>query len=93
MNYSKNVEIAIKNSRIFALEYFSNTIRPEHLFLAMMDDKNSVTYRIFYEEKLNIDGVIKTIKDFSIDLQRKIGMYEVDKNSTRCRNRKHIKIC
>jgi ATP-dependent Clp protease ATP-binding subunit ClpC len=82
MNYSKNVEIAIKNSRIFALEYFSNTIRPEHLFLAMMDDKNSVTYRIFYEEKLNIDGVIKTIKDFSIDLQRKIGMYEVDKNST-----------
>lgn len=82
MNYSKNVEIAIKNSRIFALEYFSNTIRPEHLFLAMIDDKNSVTYRIFYEEKLNIDGVIKTIKDFSIDLQRKIGIYEVDKNLT-----------
>ena len=62
MNYSKNVEIAIKNSRIFALEYFSNTIRPEHLFLAMIDDKNSVTYRIFYEEKLNIKKKKKTIK-------------------------------
>lgn len=81
MNYSKNVEVAIKNSRIFALEFFSNTIRPEHLFLAMVDDKKSITYRILYDEKLNIEGVIKTIKDFSIDYQRKIGIYEVDVNS------------
>jgi len=81
MNYSKNVEVAIKNSRIFALEFFSNTIRPEHLFLAMIDDKKSITYSILYDEKLNIEGVIKTIKDFSIDYQRKIGIYEVDVNS------------
>ena len=51
MNYSKQVEIAIKNSRIFALEVFSNSIRPEHLFLAMIDDKIIKIYATQYYQR------------------------------------------
>jgi ATP-dependent Clp protease ATP-binding subunit ClpC len=81
MNYSKEVEIAIKNSRIFALEVFSNTIRPEHLFLAMIDDKNSESYKILYEEKLHIKAVKQTLRDFSVDLQRSLGFHENDEKT------------
>ena len=81
MNYSKEVEIAIKNSRIFALEVFSNSIRPEHLFLAMIDDKNSESYKILYEEKLHIKAVKQTLHDFSVDLQRSLGYHENDEKT------------
>ena len=41
MNYTKEVENAIKKSKIVAIGIGSKTIRPEHLFLAFIDDEQS----------------------------------------------------
>lgn len=75
MNYSKNVEKAIVNSKKYAIEILSKTIKPEHLFLAMIEDKNTKTYEFFYNENFNMKSLRNTILETSIYEQQKIGIF------------------
>lgn len=65
MNYSKEVEIIIKNSKNIALSNQSATINPEHIFLSMISDKNSITYQLLKDENLNIDAIKQTLIEWS----------------------------
>ena len=77
MKYSKEVEKAIKKSKEIALEIGSKTIRPEHLFLALLSDEKSNAYRILYDMQLNIDAIRITLKDWSVVLQQQIGIFNL----------------
>ena len=73
MKYSKEVERAIKKSKAISLEIKSNSIRPEHLFLALISDEESEAYRVLHDLDLNIDAIHKTLKDWSIAFQEQFG--------------------
>jgi len=76
MKYTKDVENAIKESKIIALEVKSKTIRPEHLFLALIKNEQSNVYILLHDMNLNIDAIKQTIKDWSISVQSQIGFFK-----------------
>lgn len=73
MNYSRDVETFIKASKNVALDANSNSIRPEHLFLAMLE-KDSVAYNYLKDENLNIDAIKQTLTEWSAEIQ-----YQIDR--------------
>jgi len=70
MKYSKEVEKAIKDSKTLALEIGSSSIRPEHLFLAFVNNKQSEIYKILRDMNLNIDAIKTTLIDWSNTLEK-----------------------
>jgi ATP-dependent Clp protease ATP-binding subunit ClpC len=81
MKYTKDVERAIKESKNIALEIKSKTIRPEHLFLAILENENSKAYAILHGMNLNIDAIKQTIKDWSNSIQSQIGLFNQKEKS------------
>lgn len=81
MKYSKDVEKAIKESKDIAIEISSKTIRPEHLFLALINNDQSNAYSILYELNLNIDAIKQTLKDWSLAIQSQIGLVKLRSNA------------
>jgi len=81
MNYSKEVVDAIKDSKVIAIEIKSKSIRPEHLFLALIKDEGSEAYQILHDMNLNIDAIVRTLKDFSLTLQSQIGEVKLRSNA------------
>ncbi len=63
MNFNKDVDRVISNSKTIALEYKSVEIEPEHLFLALIDDENFRAYQILKEIDIRISTIKKTIQD------------------------------
>jgi len=82
MNYSKEVEEVIKLSKGIAIIIQSNTIRPEHLFLAMIDEEYSEASNIMRDLNLNINAIKSTIRDWSKDLQKQNGLNSLRKNAS-----------
>ena len=81
MKQSKEVEKAIIESKAIAFEIKSKTIRPEHIFLAFINDEESTVYHVLHDMNLNIDAIKKTLKDWSIALQYQIGEFKLKSNS------------
>ena len=91
IKYSKEVGKAIKESKEIAIGINSNEIRPEHLFLALTQKKNSngiwinnessKIYKILHEMNLNIDAINHTLRDWSIETQKQIGVFNLKSNS------------
>ena len=81
MKYSKDVERAIKESKEIAIEIQSKTIRPEHLFLALIENEDSMAYLTLKDMKLNIDAIKQTLKDWSNAVQGQIGLSKLRSNS------------
>ena len=81
MNYSKEVELAIKKSKEIAIQIKSKTIRPEHLFLGLIDDEESISYQIIRDLNLNIQAISQTLKDWSSAIQTQIGEAKLRSNS------------
>jgi ATP-dependent Clp protease ATP-binding subunit ClpC len=81
MNYSTEVQQAIKDSKAIAIGIKSRSIRPEHLFLALINDEGCEAYQILRDMNLNIVAIKQTLKDFSISLQLQIGEVESRKNA------------
>jgi len=69
MNYSKEVEEVIKLSKEIAINIRSKSIKPEHLFLAMIDDDHSETSEILRDLNLNIGAIKQTIRELSTSEQ------------------------
>jgi len=63
MNFNKDVDSVIKNSKTIALEYKSSEIEPEHLFLALIGDENFRAYQVLEEIDIRIPTIRKTIQD------------------------------
>ena len=63
MNFNKDVDRVIQNSKTIALEYKGNEITPEHLFLALIDDENYSAYRVLEEINIQVTTIKKTIQD------------------------------
>lgn len=82
MNYSRDVETFIKASKNIALDINSNFIRPEHLFLAMIE-KDSEAYNYLKDENLNIDAIKQTLKEWSVEIQ-----YQIDREFNNLIDRK-----
>lgn len=82
MKHSKDVEKAIRQSKQIAIKIGSNTIRPEHLFLALISNKDSNAYAILRDMNLNIDAIDQTLRDWSAAIQTQIGIIEQKENST-----------
>lgn len=82
MNYSRDVETFIKASKNVALDINSNFIRPEHLFLAMIE-KDSEAYNYLKDENLNIDAIKQTLKEWSVEIQ-----YQIDREFNNLIDRK-----
>jgi ATP-dependent Clp protease ATP-binding subunit ClpA len=72
MKYNKEVEMAIKDGKLIAIEIGSNVIRIEHLFLAFINNEESEVYKILYSLNLNTDAIKKTLTDWSKEMQDKI---------------------
>jgi ATP-dependent Clp protease ATP-binding subunit ClpC len=81
MKYTKDVEKAIKKSKEIAIEIKSKTIRPEHLFLALIDNEKSNAYSILHELNLNIDAIKQTIRDWSGSIQSKTTIKQEKSNT------------
>jgi len=81
MNYSKDVEFAIKTSKDIAIKIGSNTIRPEHIFLAMIEDEYSDACLIMKELNLNVDAIKQTIYQWSMVEQSGKGINNLRKNA------------
>lgn len=81
MKYTKDVEKAIKDSKKIAMEVKSKTIRPEHLFLALINNENSKAYELIYDMNLNIDAIKQTLMNWSNDIQSKIGLFLIKEGS------------
>lgn len=81
MNYTKEVEVAIKRSKEIAIEIKSKTIRPEHLFLAFIENQESQAYQVIRDLNLNIDAISITLKEWSVALQTQIGEFKLRSNS------------
>ena len=81
MKQSKDVEAAIKQSKQIAISINSKTIRPEHLFLALAENKNSEMFKLMDEMNLNVGAIIQTLKDWSVTLQTTLGMFKSRSNS------------
>lgn len=75
MNYSEEVLLAIKRGKQIATEIKSNTIRPEHLFLALIEDDQGSCYNILQDLNLNIDAIKTTMMDWSYAKQIRDGLY------------------
>ena len=78
MKYTKDVEKAIKKSKEIAVEIKSKTIRPEHLFLALIENENSNAYQILHDLNLNIEAIKQTVKDWSLSLQSRVMLKKED---------------
>ena len=81
LKYSQEVAKAIKESKSIAVEISSKKIRPEHLFLALIDNEDSKVYKILRNMNLNIDAIKKTLTDFSINLQYELNTGKLRSNS------------
>ena len=73
MKYTKQVELAMKNSKKIAIQINSNSIRPEHLFMAIIDDEETEAYQVLRDMNLNIEAIRKTLFEWSIAYQKNIG--------------------
>ena len=82
MNYSKEVEEVIKLSKDIAIKIQSKTIRPEHLFLSMIDDEHSDISEIMRDLNLNIVAIKQTVRDWSKAKQELIGITSIRKNAS-----------
>ena len=81
MKYSTEVESAIKQSKQIAIDVNSKTIRPEHLFLALINDNDSEIYLMLHKMNLNISAIKQTLNDWSLTLQQQIGLVKLRSNS------------
>lgn len=81
MKYSKEVEDSIKRSKEIAIETNSNTIRPEHLFLSMIEDQNSKCYGIMREINLNIGAIKQTLLEWTKNLAYQMNVVKSKKNN------------
>lgn len=81
MEYSNEVAKAIKDSKSIAIEIGSKTIRPEHLFLALINNDESDAYQVLRELNLNIDAIKQTLKTWSSNYQYQIGINKLRSNS------------
>lgn len=81
MEYSSEVAKAIKDSKSIAIEIGSKTIRPEHLFLALINNDESDAYQVLRELNLNIDAIKQTLKTWSSNYQYQIGINKLRSNS------------
>jgi len=61
MKHSKDFEKVIADSKNIAINYKSSTIKPEHLFLAMIENTGSKAHNILYDTQVNIDAVKDTV--------------------------------
>lgn len=76
MGYSNELQKAIAKSKEIAMEIKSKTIRPEHLFLALLDDDESNAYQSLYDMNLNIDAIKSTITQWSTEMQKNLGLFK-----------------
>ena len=81
MEYSSEVAKAITDSKIIAIEIGSKTIRPEHLFLALIESEESEAYQVLRDMNLNIDAIKQTLKSWSSQYQYQIGVNKLRSNS------------
>jgi ATP-dependent Clp protease ATP-binding subunit ClpC len=81
MKYSKQVADSIKESKKIALKINSKQIRPEHLFLSLIDNEDLTLYQLFKDMNLNIVEIKKTLESWSIDLQRRLDAFNLSSNS------------
>lgn len=66
MKYSIELEKAIKRSKEIAMELGSVKIKPDHLFLAMIDDEESITFKILKDVMgFNVNEIRRTIEVWS----------------------------
>ena len=65
MKHSEDFEKTINDSKDVATKLGSSEIRPEHLFLAMMNNTDSNAFNILAEFRVNVDEVKKTISQWS----------------------------
>jgi len=79
MKQSKSVEESIKSSKQIAIGIGSNTIRPEHLFLALVNEDPKI-YSLL-EDILNVENVKQTLHDWSLAYQYQIGINKLRSNS------------
>ena len=77
MEYTKEVGLAIKESKEIAIKIKSNKIRPEHLFLALINNEESKVYNLLYTTNLNIDAIKHTLLEWSDQVQSKIGYSKI----------------
>ena len=81
MKQSKNVEEAIKQSKKVAIEIGSKTIKPEHLFLALVEKEDSEISGILVDMGLNVVGIKETLKNWSMTHQYQIGITKLRSNA------------
>ena len=82
MKHSKDVEKAIRESKKIAIEIGSNTIRAEHLFLALIENEDSIAYSLLHDENLNIDAIKQTLRDWSTSIQSQLGIFKQKASAT-----------
>ena len=73
MKYSKQVELAMKNSKKIAIQIHSKSIRTEHLFIAMIGEEDSDAYQILRDMNLNITAIRDTLFEISVAYQKVLG--------------------
>jgi len=64
--HSEHFEQAIIDSKNIAIKQKSTEIRPEHLFLALLNNTDSKAYAILADLNLNVTGVKKQIEQYSV---------------------------
>ena len=81
MKQSKDVEVAIKQSKQIAITIGSKTIRAEHLFLALINDKESDVFKLMDNMNLNIGAIKQTLNDWSVAFQTTMGVFKSRSNA------------
>ena len=81
MKQSKDVELAIKESKKIAIAIGSNKIRPEHLFLAMIENEESEVYKVLLDIGIDMVEVKKTLTIWSNEVQNQIGIQKLRSNA------------
>ena len=82
MKYSNDVEIALKESKKIAIGLGSKAIRPEHLFIAFISDKESNVFNFLREMNLNVEAIKSTLMDMSKAYQTEVGFVKLRSNSS-----------
>jgi len=77
-NYSDSINSLLDDSRREARRHRSRTVRPEHLLMAMLKRRNTITDRIM--QKLNVSK-----PDITIDCERQL-LQDVDTNDSETQN-------
>lgn len=81
MNFNKDVDNVIKNSKTIALQYKSAEIEPEHLFLSLIGDENFSAYQALEELNIRISTIRETIQDSLVVKGKVNGVQLVDRKN------------